>query len=192
MQVASGRKVGSTGSPTFIANTQTELEGPPVVPLSFRPLGGQLLAADENNGQIHAIGYDPNHTVTYDVFDWSVAESVVVIPSALCAFCSSGAFFQSIENFNAIYQYPPSDYVFRSEDIFCGRLSRQKRVEGASLRMTDRSHIVAPDHSFFCVGHAARAMAAAAVRFSTPSLLRMCSTCLQIVPVHALRITPIS
>jgi hypothetical protein len=35
-------------------------------------------------------------------------------------------------------------------------------------------------------------MAAAAVRFSTQSLLRMRWTCLQIVPVHALRITPIS
>src|SRR4051794_1221435 len=35
-------------------------------------------------------------------------------------------------------------------------------------------------------------MAAAAVRFFTSSLHRMCSTCLQIVPVDALRITPIS
>jgi hypothetical protein len=35
-------------------------------------------------------------------------------------------------------------------------------------------------------------MAAVAVRFSTQSLLRMRSTGLKIVPVHALRITPIS
>ena len=44
----------------------------------------------------------------------------------------------------------------------------------------------------FALADAVRAMAAAAVRFLTLSLHRMCSTCLQIVPVHALRITPIS
>jgi len=44
----------------------------------------------------------------------------------------------------------------------------------------------------FALANAVRAMAAAAVRFLTSSLRRMCSTCLQIVPVHALRITPIS
>ena len=38
-----------------IAHTGTELEGPAVVPLSFGPLGGQILAADENNGAVHAI-----------------------------------------------------------------------------------------------------------------------------------------
>jgi hypothetical protein len=58
--------------------------------------------------------------------------------------------------------------------------------------MTNRSHIIAPDRLFFALANAARAMAAAAARFSTQSLLRMRWTCLQIVPVHALRITPIS
>src|SRR5262245_48765141 len=38
----------------------------------------------------------------------------------------------------------------------------------------------------------AMAMAAAAVRFSTCNLLRMCSTCLQIVPLDALRMTLMS
>jgi hypothetical protein len=57
--------------------------------------------------------------------------------------------------------------------------------------MTNRSHIIAPDRSFFAFANAGRAMAAAAVRFSTFSLAKMCS-CLQIVPVHALMITPIS
>ena len=44
----------------------------------------------------------------------------------------------------------------------------------------------------FASANAANAMAAAAVRFFTSGLHRMCSTCLQIVPVHALRITAIS
>ena len=42
------------------------------------------------------------------------------------------------------------------------------------------------------LANAAKAMAAADVRFLTRSLHRMRSTCLQIVPVHALRMTPIS
>jgi len=98
---------------TLIARTGTLLEGPAVVPLSFGPLGGQILAADENNGAIHAI--DNTGNVTYDVFDWSGAESVIVIPPVLCSFrpspaCPSpaGAFFQSIDKFNAIYHYPPA------------------------------------------------------------------------------------
>jgi hypothetical protein len=45
---------------------------------------------------------------------------------------------------------------------------------------------------FFGFANAAKAMAAAEVRFFTSSLQRMCSTCLQMVPVHALRMTPIS
>ena len=36
------------------------------------------------------------------------------------------------------------------------------------------------------------AITAAAVRFSTLSLLKMCSTCLQMVPVLAARMTPMS
>jgi hypothetical protein len=104
-------KVNGAGTPTLITHTGTELEGPAVVPLSFGPLGGQILAADENSGAVHAIASDG--TVTYDVFDWSGAEAVVVIPSPTpCAFLdSNGAFFQSIENFNAIYKYPPTDFT---------------------------------------------------------------------------------
>ena len=56
-------------------------------------------------------------------------------------------------------------------------------------RKATSSHQLA---QIFVLANAAKAMAAAAVRFLTSSLHRMCSTCLQIVPVHALRITPIS
>jgi len=64
------------------------IEGPAIPPLSFGPYGGQILVADENDGQVHAIASDG--TVTLDVFDWHGTEGVIVIPSALCTFCSSG------------------------------------------------------------------------------------------------------
>jgi len=102
-------QVDSTGTPTHIAETNTAIEGPAVPPLSFGPLGGQILVADEYNGRVHAIANDG--TVTLDVFDWYGAESVQVIPSAQCTHCGGGAFFQAIENFNAIYQYPPTDFT---------------------------------------------------------------------------------
>jgi hypothetical protein len=102
-------KVDGNGTTTHIADTGTQLEGPAVAPPSFGPFGGQILAADENNGQIHAIASDG--TVTLDAFDWYGAEGVVVIPSAPCTFCSGGSFFQAIENFNAIYQYAPADFA---------------------------------------------------------------------------------
>jgi len=55
-----------------------------------------------------------------------------------------------------------------------------------------KSLIIVSDGSFFASANFARAIAAAAVRFSTLSLIKMRWTCLQIVPVPALRITPIS
>jgi hypothetical protein len=45
---------------------------------------------------------------------------------------------------------------------------------------------------FLASANVARAIAAAEVRFSTLSFTKMRWTCLQIVPVQALRITPIS
>ncbi len=109
--------VDSTRTVTPIADTGTTLEGPAVVPLNFGPYGGQILVADETYptahypGAVHAIDYRPGHTVTYRVFDWTGAEGVYVIPSAPCTFCSGGAFFQAIQNFNSLYQYPPTDFT---------------------------------------------------------------------------------
>ena len=102
-------RVNSTGVVTPITNTGTQLEGPAVPPPSFGPLGGQILAADENHGKVHAIASDG--TVTYNVFDWFGAEAVHVIPPAPCTFCSGGSFFQAIENFGSIYQYAPADFA---------------------------------------------------------------------------------
>ena len=67
--------------------------------MSFGPLGGQILAADDVNGQVHAIKNDG--TVTLNAFnwtspDWDGAESVQVIPSSPCANCSGGAYFQAV------------------------------------------------------------------------------------------------
>ncbi len=104
--------VGSTGTPTHIADVLggSELEGPAVAPANFGPLSGQILAADEDHGQVHAI--DNTGNVTYGVFSLYGAEGVVVIPSNPCSFCSGGSsFFQAIENLDAIYQYPLTDFA---------------------------------------------------------------------------------
>ena len=105
-------QVDGTGIPTFIADAATHLEGPAIPPLSFGPFGGQILAADEFSGSVHAI--DNTGNVTYDVFSNYGAEGVLVIPSAPCTFCSGGgAYFQAIENFQTgnIYQYPLTDFT---------------------------------------------------------------------------------
>jgi hypothetical protein len=103
--------VGSTGTPAHIADVNAgEIEGPAIPPLSFGPLGGQILVADEDFGQVHAISTTGN--VTYGVFSWDGAEGVVVIPSNPCTYCSGGsAFFQVIEDLNAINQYPLTDFT---------------------------------------------------------------------------------
>ena len=103
-------QVDGAGIPTFIADTGTHVEGPAIPPLSFGPFGGQILAADEFSGSVHAI--DNAGTVTYDVFSNYGAEGVLVIPSAPCTFCSgTGTYFQAVENFQTgnIYQYPLTD-----------------------------------------------------------------------------------
>jgi hypothetical protein len=96
----------------FLAGSH--LEGPAVVPLSFGPLGGQILAADDINGVVDAIKNDG--TVTLNAFnwtppDWDGAESVQVIPSNPCPNCSGGAFFQAVYTSNLIYKYPPADFT---------------------------------------------------------------------------------
>ena len=89
-------------------------EGPAIPPLSFGPLGGQILVADEHNGQVHAIKNDG--TVTRNAFNWSPplgkgAENVNVIPSIPCTFgCTNGTFFQMIYYLDYIIYYPPTDF----------------------------------------------------------------------------------
>jgi len=72
--------------------------------------------------------------------------------------------------------------------------SRRTRQTGFRLpvncvRRVSLSHQIA---HFLTSANFARAIAAAEVRFSTLSFTKMRWTCLQIVPVQALRITPIS
>ena len=104
--------IDGTGTVTPIASTGTPIEGPAVAPSAFGPFGGQLLVADEDGNAVHAIRNDG--TVTLNVFQWSSAESVVVIGP--CAFCSGGAFFWAMQlasppAFIGIYQYPLTDFT---------------------------------------------------------------------------------
>jgi hypothetical protein len=109
-------KVNGAGivEPIAIVGGGGSLEGPAVAPLSFGPLGGQILAADDINGQVHAIKNDG--TVTLNAFNWSPpdwigAESVHVIPSGPCANCSGGAYFEAVFDTNTIFKYPLTDFI---------------------------------------------------------------------------------
>jgi hypothetical protein len=108
--------IDGNGNVTLIADTGgTFIEGPAIPPPSFGPLGGQILVADEVNGQVHAI--DSNGNVTHNAFNWTAplgkgAENVNVIPSNPCTFgCMGGTFFQAIEDQGFILDYAPIDFA---------------------------------------------------------------------------------
>ena len=117
--------VDGTGNVTFVASTTTmnpplltHPEGPAIPPLSFGPLGGQILVGDENLHQVTAIKNDG--TVTYNAFNWApgfeaLPENVNVIPSPACGFgCIAnqpqGSFFQAIEDYGFFLYYGPLDF----------------------------------------------------------------------------------
>ena len=117
--------VDGTGNVTFVASTTTvnpplltHPEGPAIPPLSFGPLGGQILVGDENLGQVTAIKNDG--TVTYNAFNWAPGfeanpENVNVIPDPACGFgCIAnqpqGSFFQAIEDYGFFLYYGPLDF----------------------------------------------------------------------------------
>jgi hypothetical protein len=108
-------KINGAGVVEFIANTSLQgqgsayLEGPVVVPEAFGPLGGQILAADDVNGQVHAIKNDG--TVTLNVFPWPGAESVQVIPNQICAACEGRAYFQAVYDLNEVDTFPLTDFA---------------------------------------------------------------------------------
>ena len=97
----------------------THPEGPAIPPLSFGPLGGQILVGDENLGQVTAIKNDG--TVTYNAFNWAPGfeanpENVNVIPDPACGFgCIAnqpqGSFFQAIEDYGFFLYYGPLDFA---------------------------------------------------------------------------------
>jgi hypothetical protein len=100
-------RVNSAGVPTFVASTNTLLEGPAIPPLSFGPVGGQILATDEISGTVWAIS---NAGVVTTPFSYPSAESVHVIPPNPCSFGNSnGALFSSMYGDNQIWKWPPSD-----------------------------------------------------------------------------------
>jgi hypothetical protein len=118
-------RVNGLGTVTPVAAIPgAHLEGPAVAPASgFGPLSGQILAADDIAGQVHAIkNNDPTggnccgYTVTPNAFnwtppDWDGAESVQVIPSNPCANCSGGSYFQAVYDQQAIFKYMPIDFI---------------------------------------------------------------------------------
>jgi len=110
-------KVDNLGNPTFVASTGTFLEGPAIPPLSFGALGGQILAADENSGNVFAISNSGAVTTPFP-FTVTGAESVHVVPPNPCSFgASNGALFSAMYQDNAIWKWPPSDLSGLGGDI---------------------------------------------------------------------------
>jgi len=56
--------------------------------------------------------------------------------------------------------------------------------------MTSRSHIIAPDRSYFCIGQCRKGDGSGSGTIFDAEFAQ--DACVQIVPVHALMITPIS
>ena len=120
--------VDGIGNVDFVASTTdlthnppiiTHPEGPAIPPLSFGPLGGQILVGDEDLNQVHAI--DNTGHVTYNAFNWAPdfeanPENVNVIPDPACGFgCIAnqpqGSFFQAIEDYGFFLYYGPLDFA---------------------------------------------------------------------------------
>jgi len=108
-------RVNPAGTSTHVASVGTELEGPAVAPLSFGTYAGQILAANDDMGQVWAVKNDGTFTLA---FSWAGAESVHVIPNTLCNFGNSGgAFFSALQQANQVDKFPATDFLGFGGDI---------------------------------------------------------------------------
>jgi hypothetical protein len=95
-------------------------EGQEVMPLSFGPLGGKLLATDEN---LHGVTAMDNlgNVISFNAFNWTFdfgtgVENIRSIPTNPCTFgCiagqPSGTFFQMVEDHGFSAYYPLTDFT---------------------------------------------------------------------------------
>jgi hypothetical protein len=125
----SGRvwQVDHNGTVTHIADTSvvgrpTFIEGPVVLPLSFGPLGGKIMVADDSFNQLYTV--DNMGNVTYNPFGlpgigdvFTGAEQVLVIPEFPCTYCADRAFFQASAVNDNIFSYPRTDFDGLGGDI---------------------------------------------------------------------------
>lgn len=110
-------RVSSAGVATHVADVGVGVEGPDVAPLSFGPLGGQVLVAAESTSEVYAVSSGGVVTLLADFGSTPVAgllaaESTHVVPPAACSFGSSGgAFFTANFTSSQIYKFPTSDFL---------------------------------------------------------------------------------
>jgi len=108
-------RVTPAGTSTHVASVGAELEGPVVAPLSFGTYAGQILAANDDMGQVWAVKNDGTFTLA---FSWAGAESVHVIPNTLCNFGNSGgAFFSALQQANQVDKFPATDFMGFGGDV---------------------------------------------------------------------------
>ena len=108
-QVARITPAGGTANViATVPGANFELEGPAVVPDGFGPFGGQIWAADEENG--HVVAISNTGAVNVSILTWPGAESILVIPPNPCSFGNSnGAMFSANYNLNNITKFTPGD-----------------------------------------------------------------------------------
>ena len=118
--------VDGSGGVTHLADTttpahgETFIEGPAVLPLTFGPLGGQIMVADDQHHQLYTI--NNLGTVNYTPFGFPDgtfygAEQILVIPQFPCTYCGDRAFFVASAVDDNIVSYPPSDFAGLGGDI---------------------------------------------------------------------------
>jgi hypothetical protein len=106
--------VDSTGAPLQIADVGSQIEGPVVAPLSFQPVGGQLLVGSEFSGLVYAVS--PTGVLT-SIASWNTAEGVSVVPPKVCNLGTSNAsYFVASDTTNAITGFPATDFTGLSGD----------------------------------------------------------------------------
>ena len=156
--------VDGSGNVDFVASTTTvnpplitHPEGPAIPPLSFGPLGGQILVGDEDLHQVTAIKNDG--TVTYNAFNWApgfeaLPENVNVIPDPACGFgCipnqPQGSFFQAIEDYGFFLYYGPLDFQGLGGNVIVTNEAQPPATTAGTLLVTYNAVTNAYDTTVF-------------------------------------------
>ena len=136
----------------------THPEGPAIPPLSFGPLGGQILVGDENLHQVTAIKNDG--TVTYNAFNWtppvlrrfrktSTLSRTLPADSAAYANQPQGSFFQAIEDVGFFLYYGPLDFAGLGGNVIVTNEAEPPATTAGTLLVTYNSVANAYDTTVF-------------------------------------------
>jgi Tol biopolymer transport system component len=107
--VNSAGVVNNGGAP--IGDFGHQIEGPLVTPLSFAPVGGQLLGGSEFSDSVYAMTNAIPGVVSL-VANSESPESEVFVPPTVCNLgASGGAYFFAMKDMNQIWKFPAGDFA---------------------------------------------------------------------------------